>query len=448
MSTTTALDLLALADVQTRRLRGTDLAATTGQWESFDVTLHRLLLELTGADGAYVRSQDPSRNALTLAVRTYPKPLRLPPTTYLSTREVAAYVGISPATVFRRVHRGGLHAVKEDGGFRFASSSIGDRPDIHPADPTDPHPLARLSCALGAMTDLIRDSHDHGPAVLNRDGEAAGAALHVLSLAAVAARHTLAHGPLDNAIRPVLVGRYAERVIDSLREVALHPVSLDRLTSVHPEPAPTSLNDRLEAAVHTWQSSARAEIGRLIPSVDVLRQIANQGAHLCDVGVHLDHPSGEHADQLRGTAEALAQADRAWGRLTTLTRPSHEFVTASRVLYQSLDAVTKAAEQPSLDPQRAADDLDRGLAAVSDLMTRTQNLPERLIAANVLQGPARSLRATDDRLVERQRGRYVHARPADVAGLASAWAAAADSISAPSRDIARSRPSEMTLIVR
>lgn len=445
MSTTTALDLLAVADVQTRHLRGTDLAATAAQWESFDVTLHRLLLELTGADGAYVRSADPSRNTLTLAVRTYPKPLRPPPNTYLSTRQVAAYVGTSPATVFRRVHRGGLHAVKEDGGFRFASASIDDRPDIRPADPTDPHPLARVSCALGAMADLIRGSRDHGPAVLDRDGETAGAALHVLSLAAVAARHTLAHGPLDDAIRPVLVGRYAERVIDSLREVALHPVSLDRLRSVQPEPAPTSLNDRFEAALHTWQSSARAEIGRLIPSVDVLRQIANQGAHLCDVRAKLDPAAGKSSGQLRVTARALARGDKAWGRLTTLTRPSHEFVTASRDLYRALDAVKEAAEQPGLNLRRTSEDLDRGLAAVNDLMTRTRDLPDRLITANVLHGPARSMRATDDRLTERQRGRYVHARHSDVAGLVAAWAAAADSTFAQSRDFTRGPRNEMTL---
>jgi len=445
VSTTTALDLLELADVQTRRLRGTDLAATSRQWESFDVTLHRLLLELTGADGAYVRSADPSRNALAMAVRTYPKPLRLPPNTYLSTREVAAYVGVCADTVVRRVHRGGLHAVKEDGGFRFAGSSIDDRPDIHPADPTDPHPLARTSCALGALADLVRDSRDHGPAVIQRDGEAAGAALHVLSLAAVAARHTLAYGPLDDAIRPVLVGRYAERVIDSLRDVALQPDSLDRLTSVHPEPVPTSMNDRLEAARHAWQGSARYEINRLIPSVDVLRQIANQGAHLCDVRATFGYVSAEQARQLRDSAHALARGDKAWNTLTTLTRPSHEFVTASRELFETLEVVTKARTHPNLDSRRAADDLDRGLAIVSELMTRTRDLPDRLITANVVRGPAKSLRAADDRLHERQRGRYVHARPSDAAGLPSAWRVAADSLFDVSVGHARSHPSEMTL---
>ncbi len=166
MSTTTALDLLDLADKQTRLLRDTDAAASHEQWESFDVTLHRLLLELTGAGGAYVRSQDLSLNALTMAVRTYPQPLRCPPGTQLGTREVSAYLGASPTTVLRQVRSGRLQAIKIDDGFRYASSSIETRPDIRPADPTDPHPLARTSCALGAMADLIRESRDHGPAVL------------------------------------------------------------------------------------------------------------------------------------------------------------------------------------------------------------------------------------------------------------------------------------------
>ena len=248
--------------------------------------------------------------------------------------------------MLRQVHSGRLQAIKIDDGFRYASSSIETRPDIRPADPTDPHPLARTSCALGAMADLIRDSRDHGPAVLPNDGEAAGAAVHILSLAAVAARHTIAYSSLDDVARPVAVGRYAERAIDGLRDLAVQPVSLHHLASVHPEPAPASLNDRLEAALHAWQASARHEIDRLIPSVDVLRQIANQGAHLCAVRASLGDVSEEQANHLRDSAHALAQGENAWGSLTTLSRPSHEFVTASRELFETLASVEKAGQPP------------------------------------------------------------------------------------------------------
>lgn len=171
------------------------------------------------------------------------------------------------------------------------------------------------------------------------------------------------------------VGRYAERVIDSLRDVALQPASLVRLTSLHPESVPTSLNDRLESALHTWQGSAQLEIGRLIPSVDVLRQIANQGAHLCQVLATFEPPSSESARHLYAAALSLTQADRAWGRLTTLARPSHQFVIASRELFETLSTMAKASERPTLDRGRVTTDLGRGVAVVTEMMTSPGRYP-------------------------------------------------------------------------
>jgi hypothetical protein len=134
--------------------------------------------------------------------------------------------------------------------------------------------------------------------------------MHVLSLAAVAARHSIAHRPLENADRPLTVGRYAERVIDTLRTVALEPVSLSRLASVAAHPQPTTLNDRLEAALDAWQRAARQELDRAIPSVDVLRQIANQAAHLCDTRASLTADRHGGVSRLRA-ARALAQGEKA-----------------------------------------------------------------------------------------------------------------------------------------
>ena len=241
------------------------------------------------------------------------------------------------------------------------------------------------------------------------------------------------------------VGRYAERVIDSLRDVALQPASLDRLTSVHPEPVPTSLNDRLESALHTWEGSARQEISQLIPSVDVLRQIANQGAHLCQVLAVFEPPSSDSARHLHAAALALTQADRAWGRLTTLARPSHQFVTASRELFETLSTVAKASEHPTLDRGRVTTDLGRGVAVVSEMMTLTRSLPDRLLTANVLWGPARSLRSTDDRLHDRDRGRLVRVHQADAPDLASTWLTATDFLSHVPQVEAASRDARLTL---
>src|SRR5690606_4974523 len=120
---------------------------------------------------------------------------------------------------------------------------------------------------------------------------------------------------------------------------------------------------------------------------------------------------------------ALARGERAWGTLTTLTRPSHEFVSASRELFETLRHVGLSVEagDGSLHRGRAASDIDRGLTAVGELMTLTQSMPERLVAAGVLRGPAKSLRSSDDRLRDRAQGRYVKVRPADAPELGTAW---------------------------
>jgi hypothetical protein len=95
--------------------------------------------------------------------------------------------------------------------------------------------------------------------------------------------------------------------------------------------------------------------------------------------------------------------------------------------------------------QRATDDLDRGLDVVSNLMTLTRPLPCQLLATNAVHAPAKSLRATEDRLRAREHGRYVHARSGDVADLATAWEAAARSISGQARVPNRDTLADMTL---
>ena len=247
--------------------------------------------------------------------------------------------------------------------------------------------------------------------------------MHVLSLAAVAARHTLAHRPLEDADRPLTVGRYAERIIDTLRTVALEPVSLNRLASVAARPRPSTVNDRLEAALDAWQRSARCELVRPVPSLDVLRQIANQGAHLCDTRANFQADAHtREASRLRAAARALAHGEHAPGRLTTLTRPNHEFVTASRDLYEALDKLGNAtAAAGALDTDRTSHDLERGLSTIGDLMTLTGTFPEPLLAADLLRGPAKALRTTDDRLRHRAHGRLVRVRRGDVPELEATW---------------------------
>jgi hypothetical protein len=184
------------------------------------------------------------------------------------------------------------------------------------------------------------------------------------------------------------------------------------------------LNDRLEAALDAWQRAARRELDRAIPSVDVLRQIANQGAHLCDIRALLEaDPHSQAALRLQEGAQALARGERAWDWLTTLMRPDHEFVVTSRELYETLRTTSRtlANEDQALNRHRLTADLDRGLAAVGNLMALTRSLPDRLLAAHLLRGPAKALRTTDDRLRPRAHGRLVNARERDVPDLTETW---------------------------
>lgn len=447
MSTATALDLLDHADTLTRQLRSRQLATSPAHWDSFDVTVHRLLLELIGPDAVHVRIEDPGRLALQTAIRTYPTPLRPPVHEAQSRTRVPDQT--EPETEQSRMfpRRGHLHLLSEGHDHLAASDPVRPERDIRPADPTDEHPVARLACTLGAMADLVHETH-RTEQPLPPASEAAGAVIHVLSLAAVTARHLLAHSPLDDAIRPLRVGGYAEHVIDTLRDLSLRPVSLDRLASIAPHPAATTPQGRLEAAIYTWQSSGRQELTRSVPSVDVLRQIANQGIHMCQVRQLLDpHPPPDLVDALHAAAADLAKGQQAWDQLTTLMRPGHEFVTASRDLYEALTVVAETARSgsPDLDRGRSIADLGRGLQGVTQLIAMTRTLPNRLLVTNILQAPAEALRKTDDRIHDRLRARHVRVRPDDVPHLQTTWLAAARSLDG--LDLRLRPPQELSLLL-
>lgn len=282
------------------------------------------------------------------------------------------------------------------------------------------------------LADLLHQARDDAAAVLEHRGEIAGATIHVLSLAAVAARHTLAYGPLDQVTRPVLVARYAEHAIDALRHVAQRPASLLDVQAVTGDVRSGTPVERLEVGLDHWVRATRREVDQMIPSVDVIRQIANQGAHLCAVTRALITNKAadieglalpEDAALLR-TAEALRSGERAWQNLTTLTRPSHEFVTASRNLYEALHAIGTALQKqnPDLDTARAAEILRRGLAHISDLATATRGLPETFLNAGVLFAPATALPAKEELVTARLRRQHVPVNYTDVPNLLRDWA--------------------------
>jgi len=430
VSTTTGANLLARADRLTRQLRGSEVPVSRAQWETFDVTLHRLLHELIRPDMALPVPGDPTRTALTAAIRAYPAPLRPVHQRPLSTAEAARQLGHTSDWVHAQIRRGNLHAVHDGRDTYIPAAAPDDRTDITPADPTDPHPVARIAATLGALADLI---HDPTTGLLLADpGPGAGAAVHVLAIGAVAARHTLIHGPLADANRPLAIAQYAERVIDTLHDPAQFPHQLDRIAAVTPTPAPETLNDQLEAAIHDWAIAGRTETERIIPSTDVLRAFANQGTHLYAVTLQVLQALEPRPESVRtediakplvDAGRALREADNAWAALTTATRPTHEFVTASRALFTTLQDVTTALETApkALDKDRALGDLTRAADRLTALLAATEYLPERLIQSGLVYTPATRARPSPERLTDRTKARLVIAEAPDTPGLTDRW---------------------------
>lgn len=440
MSTTAAADLLDRAHALTRDLGYSDSPTTRGQWDAFDDTVHRLLTNLLGPHGRNIPNRSERRNQLLAAALTYSQPLR--------DNTLAANLTPRPAkpTGLRRVPhataRGHLPAVNDDG------QSMPTLPDPDLPSATDPHPLARLTCTLGALADLLIDASPwvtpSGP------GDLADATARVLSVAAVAGRHTLSVGNLDDADRVLAVGRWAERSMQLIGERSSNAAALDRIGATHPDRASDGLNDRLEAARVDWTRAAQAEVGMLIPSVDVLRVIANQGAHLygltADVvqqGPSLARSAELLVPDLAKAAQAFRVADQEWAGLTTLTRPTHEFLSESRRLLGVLKTV---AAQPSwagtaeLDHGRALNDLVALAGTIAELTAETSTLPNRLLRSHLLFGTVDRLVDPLERLNRRTVRTTVPLGIQDAPDLQARWSEAGTAARAAAHELAARHP--------
>ena len=149
---------------------------------------------------------------------------------------------------------------------------------------------------------------------------------------------------------------------------------------------------------------------------------------------------GNDSDRLiRDAGRALREADKAWAGLTTATRPTHEFVTASRTLFATLHDVTTAAETAPdpVDTDRALRDLAHGTDQLTLLLTATDHLPDRLIDSGLLHTPATKARPTLERLNDRAKGRLVIAETLDAPNLADRWRDALDASREAARMIGR-----------
>lgn len=443
MSTTTAAMLLAIVDRRARELSSSPDPISLVQWETFDHTVYRCLHTLLGP-GRRLTGHDAAAAAAAIrAFAEYPAPLKPMTGELLTPAEAARLLGVTPYAVRWRIESGHLPARRMDRDYRIVSDDLDNRPDLVPADPNDTHPLARVTVALGAMSDAVVGHRASRGIGLTDDTEIAAAMRQVLALTAVAARHTLGRCPIAEADRPLAVAQYATRAVDTL-EARTHYPQLWAITSSTSPAPPVSANDRLEAALRQWNAASLAHLKYPVPSTDVLRNIANEGVHILAttealitggaVG-DLSTPftaSGGHS--LREVASSLRAADLAWAPFTTAMPPSHDYVTASRAAFSALTEFRSLTRTPDsegppvgeIDRARALLDLAVAMRDVISHLNTMDVLSRRLLDSQLLFVRARNVAPRVDLLEARSRGQLVVARPQDADGLTRATRAASE----------------------
>ena len=423
MSTTTVADLLEAARLEEARYRDSRTPTSREAWEGFDTTTYRLLHTIAGSVRWDGRTGTHSLAMLSQVLDRYPRPL-LPafPDADLSARETAKLLGVSVSTVHSRIRAGEIPARREPGGYAVSVTAIPTRTDTRPADPLDPHPLARLSCRLGALGDLLALARSGRTGTVSSEGlhrEEHQVALTstVLAIVSSAARTAVTASHLDDVDRPLAVARYATVAIDTLGPTTATPGPIARLASVSPVTSPRTLNDRLEAGVAAWLTAARAELDRTIPSTACLANVASQTVHLCAAaealalapeGVGARGSAEWHHRSVRAAARDAMTADHHWRTVTTAARPSHAYVDAARDLTEVLAAVVRSATAPGLaEPDTALAHVGRGLEGAHELLNLSAALADPLLRSRQLFAPARALQPSVERVHARAAGRYV-----------------------------------------
>ena len=422
MSTTTVADLIEAARLEASRYRDARTPTSRETWECFDTTTYRLLHTIAGPVRWDGRTGTHSLATLPQILDGYPTPLAPAfPDADLSAREAANLLGVSVSTVHSRVRAGEIPARQDRGGYAVSITAIPTRTDIRPADPLDPHPLARLSCRLGALGDLFAQARTERAATvysegLHREEDQVALISTMLAVAASAARTAVTASNLDDVDRPLAVARYATAAVDTLGPTAaLGPIA--RLASVSPVTGPRTPNERLEAGVAAWLTAARAELDRTIPSTATLANIANQTVHLCAAAeVLARRPEGTgirgsaewQRRSLRAAARDAMTADHRWRTVSTAARPSHGYVDAARDLTKVLAAVVRSAAAPDLaEPDAALAHVGRGLEGAHELLNLSAALADPLLRSRQLFAPARALQPSVERVHARVVGRYV-----------------------------------------
>jgi len=188
------------------------------------------------------------------------------------------------------------------------------------------------------MTDVLAGHRASGRATLTDDSQIAAAMRHVLSLTAVAARHTLRRVAIAEADRPLLVAQYAQRAVDALEARSGYP-QLWTVTSTNPPLTARNLNDRLEIGLRAWSAAAARHLQYPVPSTDLVRNIANQGVHIAAVthAVLAARPRHTESKTYGGTTTARDAPRRGRGppgRRASLDRTDHRHASLPRLRHR------------------------------------------------------------------------------------------------------------------
>ena len=439
MSTTTGHDLLARAEALAKELARCDLPVTTAAWESFDTTVYRLLREVVGPARSDSGATTQTRTRLLHVIHSYPTPLRPPLDTELTAAAAARFVPWSDTQFRERIHRGDVKATVTGHTYAIESRVLDRRTDIAPADPTDAHPLARLSTTLGALADMASQERrePRTPGAMD-DQAAVDVTARILSYTSVAARYTLRHGPVVDGERPLAVAQHAERSVDALG-AAPSTASLDALVA-RIETNGTEPHERLDTALQRWSAASHAELSHTIPSTQVMANIAELGAMMLAATHHLhslrpgttSEQLQDTTERLRSGAEALKSAATQWKSVSTLQLQSREFGAASLEVFNVMrEVLTRPTDLErgsvtTLDVDRALHSLARGVDDLRYFMAHARDTTRACLNSGLLFGPARSLPASTGRLTEVQRGAYVSLKPCDAQGLLTVLANATD----------------------
>jgi hypothetical protein len=437
VTTTTLGELLARADDLCRALREDSDPVPLHVWESFDATAYLLMRELVGPGRADIRAIALSHAALSRVLDAYPTPLRSATTEPVGAREVAHLLGRPRSAVIADIRKGQIPSTWDGTRYLVDVANLPCRHEIRPADPVSHELLPRLSCTLGVAADLVAQNRgqaarDCNTGVDSVDAATAPVLARVLSIVHVAASHAVRVGPLSDVDRPLAVARYCAAALDTLGN--LRPGSPMLATaSFAPSPNPVTCNERLETGLRQWVTAARTELNRTVPSTEVIRNVMNQSVHLCSVSARLLQAAEHHSQcasdatdaarsSLHAVMEAMSQAERLWGSVTTAMPPTHEYVSAARELHGVLNDTTHSGPHArnvdeitkNLDIGQALADLQYAGRDVADLVRDVQHLPDQLLRSGLLFAPASRLEPSVERLHERAAGKYVSVLPDEI----------------------------------